>query len=210
MADQQLNGAKLEKIPIKFQLGDNLIDGAVIRPLTFKSFADCIVEAQSMKEPQAFDARMRRIRMTRQVAYYINGTVVPMSMEDVLKMPIPDVRKISAKLDENEGKGGKIIRDGDGIDKAITYELGTPIPMGAGKPPITELEFHAKTYGDIEDVLAADSTVQQTAKLIETVAKPLGSSLTLLPSWAISLITVADGVVISRDVLPRFLESPDE
>ncbi|KRR21361.1 hypothetical protein CQ14_06845 [Bradyrhizobium lablabi] len=210
MADKSLNGAKLEKIPIHFQLGDNLIDGAVVRPLTFQGFVDCIIEAQAMKQPTSFDARMRRVRMIRQVAYHINGTVVPMSMEDVLKLPIPDTRKISAKLDDNEGKAGKIIRDGDGIDQAITYELGTPIPVGAGKEPIRELEFHASTYGDIEDVMAADNPMAQTAKLIETVAKPLGSTLMQLPSWAINQISVADGITISKDILPRFLGSPDE
>ncbi|MGY2987715.1 hypothetical protein [Bradyrhizobium sp. USDA 4508] len=210
MADKKLNGTKLEKIPIHFQLGDNLIDGAVVRPLTFQAFVECINEAQAMRAPTSFDARIRRVRMIRQVAYHINGTVVPVAMEDVLKLPIPDTHKIAAKLDENEGKPGKIIRDGDGIDQAITYELGTPIPVGQGKEPIRELEFHASTYGDIEDVMAADNAMGQTAKLIETVAKPLGSTLMQLPSWAINLISVADGVTISKEILPRFLGSPEE
>ena len=104
---------------------------------------------------------------------------------------------------------GKIIRDGDGVDKAIIYELGTPIKV-QGKDPITELEFCASTYGDVEDVLTADLAVQQTALLLSTVAKPLGTSLSRLPSWAIDNITVADGVSISRDVLPRFLGSPTD
>jgi hypothetical protein len=105
---------------------------------------------------------------------------------------------------------GKIVRDGDGIDKAIVYELGTPISVGQGKPPIKELEFQASTYGDVEDVLAVDAPIQQAAVLISTVAKPLGTSLSLLPSWAVNLVTVADGVTISNHVLPRFLGSPDE
>lgn len=210
MAEQGLNGAKLEKIPIRFQLGDNLIDGAVVKPLSFQTFADCIAEAQSMKAPKTIEARMRRLRLHRQVQYYINGTVYPVGVEDLLGLAIPDARTIIAKLDDNEGKPGKIIRDGDGIDKAITYELGTPIPTGAGKPPIAELEFHAKTYGDIEDVMAADNTIAQAAMLIATIAKPLGSTLTQLPSWALGQITVADGVMISRQVLPHFTGSPDE
>jgi hypothetical protein len=63
----------------------------------------------------------------------------------VLRLPLPD-----------EGKAGKIVRDGNRINKAITYELGTPIPQGKDKGPIAELEFLAPTYGDIEDILAAD------------------------------------------------------
>lgn len=210
MADKQLNGTKLEKIPISFQLGENVIDGAVIRPMTFQMFADCISEAQNLKDAKTFEAKLRRLRMVKQVSYYINGSVVPVSMEEVLKLPIPDARRIVAKLDDAEGKAGKIIRDGDGIDKAITYQLGTPIPVGQGKPPISELEFIAQTYGEIEDVMAAPDAIQQASLLIATIAKPLGTSLTLLPSWALNLITVADGVTISREVLPRFLESPAE
>jgi len=132
------------------------------------------------------------------------------TLNDILNLPIAAAHTIIGKLDSDEGKAGKIIRDGDGIDKAIVFELGTPIPTGAGKDPIRELEFHAKTYGDIEDILAADNAIQQTAKMIETIATPLGSTLSRLPSWALTQITVADGVTISREILPRFLESPPE
>jgi hypothetical protein len=210
MAETQTAVAKLEKIPIAFQLGDNVIDGAVVRPMTFQNFADYISEAQGMKEAKTFEARLRRIRLTKQVSYYVNGTVVPVGSNDVLQLPIPDARKLLDRIDDNEGPPGKIIRDGDGIDKAIVYQLGTPIQTGAGKPPIKELEFHAKTYGDVEDVMAAPDGVQQTVALITLIAKPLGSSLMLLPSWAVGLITVSDGIIISRDVLPRFLGSPGE
>jgi hypothetical protein len=208
MADkQQLNGAK---IPITLNLGDRHIDGAVVKPLSFQAFSDCVTEAQGMKQPKSFEARIRRLRLQRQVTYYTNGSTAPVSMEEVLKLSIPDARVLVARLDDHEGKAGKIVRDGDGIDKAITYELGTPISTGQGKEPIRELEFHASTYGDIEDVMAADNPIQQAAVLIATIAKPLGSSLTLLPSWACSAISVADGVMISREILPRFLGSPDE
>lgn len=206
----KLNGAPA-KIPISLQLGDKLIDGAVVKPISFQMLADYMSEAYGMRQPKDFDARLRRVRLAKQVSYYTNGSTVPVSMEEVLRLPIPDARKIIVGINgENEGKAGKIIRDGNGIDQAITYELGTPIPTGQGKEPIRELEFLAKTYGDIEDVLAADLLIQQTALLISTIAKPLGSSLTLLPSWAMSLISVADGMTINREILPRFAGSPDE
>ena len=196
--------------PIVFQLGDTLIDGAVIKPLTFAGFVDCIAGAQQLAEPKIFEARLRRLRMMKQVIYHSGNTIVPMTMENMLKLPIPAARIITSHLDDDEGMRGKIIRDGDGIDKAIVYELGTPISLGQGKAPIKELEFHATTFGDIEDVLAIDTAIQQALTLIATIAKPLGTSLSLLPSWAINQITIADGVIISRDVLPRFLGSPDE
>jgi hypothetical protein len=210
MMEGKANGTKLDKIPISFQLGDNIVDGAVIRPMSFQNFADYISEAVAMKEPQLFEARLRRVRLARQVTYYINGTVMPVAMLDILNLPIPDARKLLDRIDDNEGPAGKIIRDGDGIEKAIVYELGTPIPQANGKDPIRELEFHAKVYGDVEDVMAAPDGIQQTAKLIATLAKPLGSSLTALPSWALNLITVSDGIKISNDILPRFLGSPVE
>ena len=198
------------KYPISFQLGDTLIDGVIIKPLTFAGFVECIVSAQMMQEPKIFEARLRRLRIAKQVNYYSGNNVVNVSPQDMLTMPIPAVRIITSHLDDDEGPAGKIIRDGDGIDKAIVYELGSPIPLGAGKGFIKELEFHASTYGDIEDVIAVDMAIQQTLTMISTIAKPLGTSLSQLPSWAINTISVTDGVLISRDVLPRFLGSPDE
>lgn len=214
MVDKEVNGAKLveksNKIPLSFQLGEMAIDGAIVNPLSFKQFSDFIGEAQNMSQPKTFEARLRRLRLTKQVQYFVNGTVVPVGVEDVTKLPIPDARAICAKLDEGEGKAGKIVREGDGIDKSIVYELGTPIPVGPGKPPIKELEFHAQTYGEIEDIMSAPDSIQQTTLLISTIAKPLGHSLQALPSWAVDQIKIADGVTISRLVTPRFLGSPDE
>jgi len=214
MAEKEAKVEKLptpDKIAIAFQLNETtLVDGVVVRPLTFKGFAEVLNEAQNMKAPRTFDARLRRLRMARQVQYYSNGAVVPVDVEDIPKLPIPAARAIAAQLDEGEGKAGKIVRDGDGIDKSIVYQLGTPIPVGAGKEPITELEFCAKTYGEIEDVMAAPDSIQQTALLIETIAKPTTGSLLQLPSWAVNQIKIGDGVTIARLITPRFLGSPDE
>jgi hypothetical protein len=202
--------AQPERLQIAFDVNGTVVDGAVVRPLSFLAFNECITAAQAMTEPKLFDARLRRIRMTRQVTYYNGSTVVPMSTIDILKLPIPAARLIVSHLDDGEGTGGKVVRDGDGISVAIVFELAAPIALGAGKNAIKELEFQAATYGDIEDVLAVDGAIQQTLALISTVAKPLGTSLSLLPSWAVGAITIADGVMISREVLPRFLGSPEE
>jgi len=198
------------KIPIKFQLGDTMIDSVIVKPLTFTVFTEVVTAAQGMAEPKTMEARLRRLRLLRQVTYYAGNSPVAMTAADVLTLPIPASRTIIEHLDDDEGAPGKVIRDGDGIDKAIVYQLGTPINLGKDKPSIKELEFQASTYGDIEDVLAFDAAVQQTFALISTIAKPLGTTLSLLPSWAVNAITITDGVMISRDVLPRFLGSPDE
>jgi hypothetical protein len=194
-------------LPAPWQLRDKTIDGAVVNRLSFQAFADYIVEAQGMKKPKTFEGRLRRLRLARQVSYYVNGSTTPVGVDDVIEMPIPDARMLTTCLDDDEGEAGKIIREGDGISTSIVYELGTPIPV-QGKDPITELEFLAKTYGDIEDVMAAPDAINQTAMLIATLGKPPG--MLALPSWAISQITVADGVTIAKLVTPRFLGSPDE
>jgi hypothetical protein len=202
------NGAK---IPIAFQLRDQVIDGAVIKPLTFQAFAECVGEAHGMRAPKAFEARLRRLRMVRQVTYYTNGSTAAVTIEDVAQMPIPTARTITARLDDSdEGVPGKIVRPGDGIDRAIVYALGAPIPMGQGKESVTELEFLAKTYGEIEDILAAPDSIQQAALLLSSIATPLGTTLTRLPSWALAQVSVADGVTIAKEVLPHFLGSADD
>jgi hypothetical protein len=194
-------------LPAPWQLRDKTIDGAVVNTLSFKAFADYVVEAQGMKAPKTFEGRLRRIRLAKQVVYYVNGSAIPVGVEDVTQMPIPDARLLSTHLDDDEGEAGKIIRDGDGISSSIVYELGRPIPV-QGKEPITELEFLAQTYGDIEDVMAASDGLAQTALLISTIAKPPG--MLALPSWALNHITVADGVTIGKLVTSRFLGLPDE
>jgi hypothetical protein len=210
MDDKVAAISKADKIPIIFQLGDVMIDGAVIRPMSFQNLADYITEASGMKVPTTFEARLRRLRLARQISYFTAGTVVPVSIDDVPKMPVPTARILIARLDADEGTAGKILRDGDGIDSAVLYQLGTPIPTGQGKPPITELEFLASNYGQLEDIMAATGTIAQTAALIAGIAKPLPGTLTQLPSWALNLISVADGVSISQLVTPRFMGSPAE
>ena len=199
-----------EKIPITLQLGNKLLaDGAVVKPSTFSNFTEYLVESHELKEPKSVEGRLRRVRLAKQVTYYANGTVVPVSMLDVLQLSITSARTLVTQLDADSSKGGKVISSGDGVDKAIIYELGTPIPV-QGKEPITELEFAAKVYGDVEDVMSAADGFQQTLLMLTTLAKPLGGTLMALPSWAIAQISLSDGLTIMREVLPHFLGLPVE
>jgi len=199
-----------EKIEISFPLGDKVIDGAVIKPLSLPAFVDCVLETRNMDTPVSFEAKLRRNRLMKQVVFYVGSAVVPVPSSDLLRMPIPVARKIIDKLDKGDGPTGKIIRKGDGISEAIVYELGTPIPGGQGKSMIKELEFLATTYGDVEDIMAAGTGLQQALLLVQSIAKPLGSNLQTLPSWAVNQISANDGLAISNEVLPFFLGSPDE
>jgi hypothetical protein len=198
------------RIEISFSLGDRIIDGAVIKPLSLPAFVDCVMDTRTMNTPNTFEAKLRRNRLLKQVVFYAGNVVVPVASDELLRMPIPVARKIIDKLDDFDGPSGKITRKGDGINEAIVYELGTPISGGQGRPPIRELEFMASTYGDVEDIMAAGTGLQQALLLVQTLAKPLGTSLTLLPSWAVNQVTATDGLAISNDVLPFFLGSPVE
>ena len=198
-----------EKIAIELKLDDRLIDGAIVKPLGFLSYIECIDEARTLKDPKTWEGRLRRARMLRQVEYYINGTAARVSALELVKLSIPSARALTSKLNDSDGALGKIIRPGDGIDKAIVYELGKPIPV-QGKAPIKELEFLAKNYGDVEDIMASADPLQQVNLLITNLAKPLGTSLTVLPSWALSHITISDGLAIMQQVLPPFLGLPVE
>jgi len=194
-------------LPQPWQIRDKVIDGAVINRLSFQSFSDLIVEAQGMKKPKTLEARLRRLRLAKQVVYYVNGSTTPIDSNDVTMMPIPNAQLLTGRLDEDEGVVGKITREGNGIDTSIIYELGTPIPV-TGKEPITELEFLAKTYGDIEDVMSAGDSISQTVLLIATVARPPG--MLQLPTWAVNAVTIGDGVTIAKLVTPHFLGLPVE
>ena len=201
------------KLTLHFQLGDKLIDSATINPMTFQAYSTYVAEAFSMTEPDDVDTRLRRIRMARQVSYHAGGVTVPVTLLDVLELPIADARKIIAALNMSFLVGsppGKIIRDGDGIDKAITFELGTPLQLGLGKEPIQELEFYVRKYGDVEDVMAEFVPAIQTMRLIKAVAKPMPGSLQRLSDGMLSQITLADGLTIMREILPSFLGSPAE
>lgn len=194
-------------LPQPWTVHNVVVDGAVVNSLTFQAFSECLVEAQAMKKPKTLEARLRRLRLARQVTYYVNGTTTPITPDEVTMMPIPNAQMLTTRLDEDEGKSGKITKDGDGISTSIVYELGSPIPV-VGKDPIVELEFLASTYGDVEDIMSADNSITQTALLLETIAKPPG--MLQLPSWAFKAISVGDGVTIAQLVTPRFLGLPVE
>lgn len=100
----------------------------------------------------------------------------------------------------------KILTNGDGVTEPVLMKLGTPIKATSGSEgkEITELEFIARTYGDVEMVLSGTNAMEQTAALIKYVAKPAG--MLALPSWAINAIDIRDGFFIQNEILPRFLE----
>jgi len=137
-----------------------------------------------------------------------DGEIFAMGLADLSGIPATVARTIIAHLSVGQGTAGKVIGNGDGAIKPIQYKLGTPLTMNAsGKEPVVveELEFHAVTYGELEDVLAADNNVDKTRFLLRTVAKPVTTAkLTTLPHAMLTQLTVADGVEIMNHVTPNF------
>lgn len=120
-------------------------------------------------------------------------------------LPIKLAKEIIENLEEERHDEAKLLSPdkADGISIPILVKLGKPLATGSGKA-IEELEFLAKVYGDLEQVLVGDNDMDQAAALIRTVGKPPGMSA--LPSWAYDQITWQDAVFIRNNVLTRFLE----
>lgn len=180
-----------------------------IAPMYLVAFSRLLASAGADKSPGSYEAKVRRARIVAQVrAVLPSGAEAPISSLDVMSLPIPAARALIAALTEGDGKEGEILSgDGDGVATGpILYKLGVPISASDGSgsaADITELEFHASTYGQVEDVLAGTDPVEQTLALLRTVARP--PALLMMPTWAIDFVSIADGVKIAEKVLPRFL-----
>jgi hypothetical protein len=100
-----------------------------------------------------------------------------------------------------------VISNGDGIATYIHMKLGTPIRFQGDKPPITELEFRADVFEDLEDVILADNRVEQIISLMK-IAKPVDGpeTITSLPDWAIDQLSFEYGMFISNSIMPNFTQ----
>ena len=91
-----------EKIPLHFELGSNIIDSAIVRPMTFQTYGDYITEALAMTQPSDIDARLRRIRLSKQVSYHVNGTTIPVSTDEVLRLTgLAPIKMVSEQMGRN-------------------------------------------------------------------------------------------------------------
>jgi hypothetical protein len=188
-------------------IGDDVVVRAEIAPLLFAKFCELARKVNNERVGnQKYETLMQRERILSQVTFIANSNKkIRLTQEQLFALPASVAKAIIPALSKDEGLVGKIITTGDGISTPILYRFGTPI-KGAGGKDIEEVEFLASTYGDLEDVLSGSSEIYQALDLLTLVAKPVGGSLSALPSWAIDQITLADGVFVSSNILPRFLE----
>lgn len=195
------------EFPTPITIGEKTVTKARVAPLMFKKFADITREALNARGPkQKLEPLMLRARIRAQTTFLTaSGDSIPVTQDALTTLPIVPSKLIVAALTFDEGTQGELLNAGDGISTPIHYKLGTPI-KGANGKTISEIEFLAKQFSDVEDVLAADNALYQTVDLFEKVAKPVDGSMLALPSWAIDHITLADGTFVMNTILPRFLE----
>lgn len=184
--------------------------------LTFVQLAKTIEDASRVVSPGSssseFTMAQRAERRKLQVkAFDASGVEVAIEDGELLKLPRSLGSKIAAGIDKvSKVPGGKVIVKGDGADTPVIFKLGSGLIVGGdkGEQTIYDIEFSAKTWGDIEIVLCAGSSVAQTLALIENCALPLAKDLGIIrfPSMMLDQITMNDGVAIMNEVLPGFLE----
>lgn len=194
---------------IEIEANENGFVKFTVEPINYVSLVR-LGASLVIKNPRDTSKLMQRQRIFRQVTAYNDKGKAPFTEVELAALSPALGKRISRAVDEvlDQKDECKIISpdDADGVSAPILVKLGSPLTMGSES--ITELEFHAKTYGDIEAVFAEDNAGEQTILFIENMAKPITSDLKLqaLPSWAVDQITPNDGIFISRFVLPRFLE----
>lgn len=191
-----------------FAIGDEAATGAEIASLPFVQFAAICQRVTARKGAGKIQALLQRARLAEQVTYVTKGgKKFKATEEQVAMLPIAEARQLLAELDSQDGAPGELLSapEADGISAAIHYRLGTPIAVQPGKEPIAEIEFRAKVFGDVENIIAADDDIARVAEMLESIARPVGGSMLMLPSWAVERISLADGIFIMNKVLPRFL-----
>lgn len=189
-----------------FNVGDKSVARFEVHPITFAKFAECVKRANEKSTMDGDVAKLlQRERYLIQLkAIGSDGATIVLDEGNLAMIPIQYAKQLRKMSMDDGSKPGKILSEGDGIATPILYQLGTPISSGNGKD-ITEIEFMAKTYGDIEDVLMSDTQIEKTMALIR-MARPVGVELIALPSWAENQITMPDGTSIMIDILPGFIE----
>lgn len=187
-----------------FMIGEKSIARIEVNEIGFETFIGAVDRVSGKDDYGKLIYRER----TKVQCKFFDAAGQPVAIDDtaLMQMPLQYGKQLYKALDHESAKPGKVITKGDGITSPIVYELGTPISI-KGKGEIRELEFMAKTLGDVEDVLHRRTSYDQTLALLR-IAQPLGAEANMLalPGWAVSAITVPDGVTISQEVLPSFLE----
>lgn len=185
--------------------GDKMITSIDVKPLLFLPL--CEIWGGLRTTGTKVRGELQRARILHQTTFKAGDEVVAPDAVALAKLPVTVAKDIIQALELGSGRPGVVTAKGDGATSPVIYKLGTPIEMkqGAETVSITELEFMASTYGELEDVLAADTDADKALILIRDIAVPLGvKGLQRVPGWALDRITAADGIGVMNTVSPLF------
>lgn len=195
---------------LKIDIKHEGVEYAEVNPISFRKFVDLSVSVYSD------DARNRlkliqRKRLLVQCKFFDgNGVETPFDDLKITQLPPTIGRNLVTASNVVLGVEGtpEVISRGEesnGVTGPVLMKLAQPLK--SSKEEINELEFHARTFGDIEAAFSESHPMLQTLILIESIAKPVMSSLKLqaLPSWAVDQLSVIDGSYIAEHILPDFL-----
>lgn len=188
------------------KIGEAVIDAIEVHPMLFFPLIDVWEKANNAPGNKP-EVALQRARMKYQTHFKVGADRIAATDADIQKLPRTVASAILKLLDKGQGPLGKILAAGDGCTTPVVYQLGTPVEMKkqTGETvTISDLEFMAETYGEVEDILAAANDLAKAGELIKRLGKPIGSNLALLPGWALDRLTVADGIQVMRLVLPSF------
>lgn len=196
----------------QFQLNGTDIVKAVVSPISFSKYAD-LANGIAFTNETEYNKTMMRLRISSQVVFYGAGLeAFSVTDQEIIRMP----RKLGVEISKAVGAipaGAdipEVLNDGDGIERPILFKLSSPIKWKTqdDSGEFSELEFHAKTFGDIESVVAAPSSIMQALELIKTCAIPVsdGIKLMALSSDLVDQVSYIDGAFITNIILPNFLE----
>lgn len=169
----------------------------------------------------------QRYRVLHQMrAFDASGNPMKVDVSDLSLMPIRQGIALFRHIDTaSTGKPGDLVRDkdgkptGDGIEIPLVFRLGRPLRARIKGNDVTkdvevsELEFIAKTYGDIEAVCAAEGTADVVPAMVRIARglvkdHPLGEPDMEITTDMIRQLSYADGDAILRHVVPHFLAPP--
>jgi hypothetical protein len=187
---------------VKF--GDKVVSKITVNPLLFTALCDIWKGLRTTGDKVR--GELQRSRIMHQTTFHADGSAVTPDASHLMKLPALVAKAIIEALDIGSGTVGTVTSKGDGSTTPIIYKLGTPIEMKSGTETITisELEFMASTYGELEDILAADTDSEKAKLLLSTIAVPVGTKLNRLPGFVLDRITTADGIGIMNNVTPLF------
>lgn len=197
-----------------FLIGATFVEKLIVKSVGFTAYAKGRLEASARAKNNQEAARLdMRARMKMQsVGITADGTEVRLTDEAITQMPFRAGRQLLEALDlvlfvGVEGQP-EVLAKGNGLDTPIHIKLGTPIKAAAGGQDIEELEFQASTVGQLEDVMVAGGDYERTVAIL-AIAKPVGGSLMMMPTWGVDGISVSDGLFIMKHVTNTFFDQPD-